>query len=343
MTLPAPGSSNSLSDSKNLVIDGDTPDLVSVAAADATYKVDDNIDITVTWDEAVTVTDTPTLTLSNGATATYQSGTGNAALVFRYTVAGADTNTTDLQVSSYGGTIKDAAGNTAEAASGDLGAVIVDTDTPDFVSVAATDGTYKVGDDIAITVTYDEVVVGTGSALTLSNGATAVYTSGSGSAAMVYTYTVVEDQTNSADLSVSSYTGTLADAAGNAAEAASGDLGAVIVDANSPGFQSVAAADATYKVDDNIDITVTWDEAVTVTDTPTLTLSNGATATYQSGTGNAALVFRYTVVEDQTNSADLSVSSYSGTIKDAAGNTAEAASGDLGAVIVDANSPGFHQ
>ena len=155
----------------------------------------------------------------------------------------------------------------------------------------ATDGTYKVGDDIAIAVTYDEVVVGTGSALTLSNGATAVYTSGSGSAAMVYTYTVVEDQTNSADLSVSSYTGTLADAAGNAAEAASGDLGAVIVDANSPGFQSVAAADATYKVDDNIDITVTWDEAVTVTDTPTLTLSNGATATYQIGTGNAALVF----------------------------------------------------
>ena len=93
---------------------------------------------------------------------------------------------------------------------------------------------YKVGDDIAITVTYDEVVVGTGSALTLSNGATAVYTSGSGSAAMVYTYTVEEGNTASADLSVSSYTGTLADAAGNAAEAASGDLGAVIVDANSP-------------------------------------------------------------------------------------------------------------
>ena len=74
----------------------------------------------------------------------------------------------------------------------DLGAVIVDANSPDFASVAATDGTYKVGDDIAITVTYGEAVIGTGSALTLSNGATAVYTSGSGSTAMVYTYTVEE-------------------------------------------------------------------------------------------------------------------------------------------------------
>ena len=214
-----------------------------------------------------------------------------------------------------------------------------------FQSVAAADATYKVDDNIDITVTWDEAVTVTDTpTLTLSNGATATYQSGTGNAALVFRYTVVEDQTNSADLSVSSYSGTIKDAAGNTAEAASGDLGAVIVDANSPGFQSVAAADATYKVDDNIDITVTWGEAVTVTDTPTLTLSNGATATYQSGTGNAALVFRYTVVEDQTNSADLSVSSYSGTIKDAAGNTAEAASGDLGAtVIVDANSPTLHQ
>jgi hypothetical protein len=38
--------------------------------------------------------------------------------------------------------------------------------------------------------------------LTLSNGATAVYTSGSGTTAMVYTYTVEEGNTASADLSV---------------------------------------------------------------------------------------------------------------------------------------------
>ena len=100
--------------------------------------------------------------------------------------------------------------------------------------------------------------------MTLSNGATAVYTSGSGSTAMVYTYTVEEGNTASADLSVSSYTGTLADAAGNAAEAASGDLVAVIIDGDAPDFVSVATANGSYKSATNIDITVTWDEAVTL-------------------------------------------------------------------------------
>ena len=70
-----------------------------------------------------------------------------------------------------------------------------------------------------------------------------------------------------------------------------------------------------------------------------MTLSNNATATYQSGTGSPALVFRYTVASGNTDSSDLSVSSYSGTITDTAGNSAGAASGDLGSVIVDANAP----
>ena len=104
--------------------------------------------------------------------------------------------------------------------------------------------------------------MGTGSALTLSNGASASYTSGSGSATMTYTYTVAEGDDDSSDLSVSAYTGTLTDAAGNEAAAASGDLGAVIVDANSPVLSSVAATNGTYKVGDSIVITVTYDQAV---------------------------------------------------------------------------------
>ena len=301
-------------------------------AADATYKVDDNIDITVTWDEAVAVTDTPTLTLSNGATATYQSGTGNAALVFRYTVVEDQTNSADLSVSSYSGTIKDAAGNTAEAASGDLGAVIVDANSPGFQSVAATDGTYKVGDDIAITVTYGEAVIGTGSALTLSNGATAVYTSGSGSTAMVYTYTVEEGNTASADLSVSSYSGTIKDAAGNTAEAASGDLGAVIVDANSPTVTGVSSTSSNgfYINGNSLSIQIILSEAVNVTGIPQLTLNTGETATavnYSSGTSTNTLNFVYTVGPSHNNcDLDLlepgSLALNGGTIKDVAGNDA---------------------
>ena len=73
--------------------------------------------------------------------------------------------------------------------------------------------------------------------------------------------------------------------------------------------------------------------------TPTLSLSNGATASYSSGSGSTTLVFQYTVVEGDSDSSDLSVSSYSGSIADAAGNAADAVSGDLGDVKIDANRP----
>ena len=149
-------------------------------------------------------------------------------------------------------------------------------------------------------------------ALTLSNSASAAYSSGSGSTALVFTYTVAEGNTDSADLSVTAYTGTIADAAGGAA-AATGtvDLGAVTVDGDAPDISSVAANDATYKIGDSVSITVTWDEAVTVTGTPALALSNGGSASYTSGSGNAGLVFTYTVAEDDTASSDLSISSLS--------------------------------
>ena len=41
-------------------------------------------------------------------------------------------------------------------------------------------------------------------------------------------------------------------------------------------------------------------EAVNVTGTPTLTLNDGGSATYVSGTGTSALTFSYTVGAGQT-------------------------------------------
>ena len=53
----------------------------------------------------------------------------------------------------------------------------------------------------------------------------------------------------------------------------------------------------------------------------------------------SSLVFKYTVGGSDNNSTDLSVSSYSGTILDEAGNAAGAVSGDLGNVIIDVTPP----
>ena len=187
-----------------VTVDGDAPDLSSVAATDGDYGVGEALSITVTWDEAVVVTGTPTLTLSNNDVATYASGTGSTALVFTTTIAEGDTASSDLSVSSFGGTITDAAGGAVGAASGDLGDVTVDGDAPDLSSVADTtgDGAYGVGETISITVTWDEAVVTSNGALTLSNSASAAYSSGTGTTALVFTYTVAEGNTASGDLTV---------------------------------------------------------------------------------------------------------------------------------------------
>jgi uncharacterized repeat protein (TIGR03803 family) len=69
------------------------------------------------WNEAVTVTGAPTLTLSNGGTATLASGSGSHALIFDYTVGpgGADDATlTPTALILGGGSIHDAIGNVAD-------------------------------------------------------------------------------------------------------------------------------------------------------------------------------------------------------------------------------------
>ena len=143
----------------------------SVAATDGTYGIGDALTVTATWDSAVSVTGVPTLTLSNGDSATYFSGSGSVTLSFITTVADGDSDSNDLQVSAYTGTITaDNDNSAAGAASGDLGSVVIDGDTPDITGCDATDGTYKIGDTIDITCTFDEAVDITGTPqITLSN------------------------------------------------------------------------------------------------------------------------------------------------------------------------------
>ena len=74
------------------------------------------VTLTVNLSEVVTVAGgTPTLTLNDGGTASYTSGSGTNALVFSYTV-GAGQNTADLTVTAFNAnnaTITDGAGNAA--------------------------------------------------------------------------------------------------------------------------------------------------------------------------------------------------------------------------------------
>src|SRR3954465_6148102 len=82
------------------------------------------------------------------------------------------------------------------------------------------------------------------------------------------------------------------------------------LDTTAPSVSSIAAPTGDDGPGTVVPFTVSFSEAVTVNTsggTPTLALSNGATATYVSGSGTTALVFNYTVgaVGSGQDTADL--------------------------------------
>lgn len=227
--------------------DSTAPTVTNVTSnkTDATYGVNDVIDVRVTFSETVIVTGSPLITLETGSTdrdATYSSGSGSNTLVFSYTVQNGDTaadldykSTSALALNS--GTIKDAVGNAADrtlaspGATGSLGAnkaLVISTDStaPTVASVGSSslNGTYYLGDSVSIQVNFSETVYVTGTPkLTLETGTTdrvVSYASGSGSTALTFTYTVQTGDTSS-DLDYQSTSalalngGTIKDAAGN--------------------------------------------------------------------------------------------------------------------------------
>jgi hypothetical protein len=137
-----------------------------------TYAIGDDLNFTVNWDEAVTVTGTPALNLDIGGSsrqANYASGSGTAALVFTYTVQEGDEDTDGIAVSSLtldGGTLQDSSGNNATLtlnSVGDTSGVLVDGIRP-VISINAlttTDTTPlltgSAGDAVSLTLVVNSV------------------------------------------------------------------------------------------------------------------------------------------------------------------------------------------
>lgn len=248
--------------------------------------------------------------------------------------------------------------------------------TVNSVSSSATNATYKVGDVIGIRVNFSEVVnvIGTPQ-LTLETGSTdrvVNYSSGTGTSALLFNYTVQAGDTTS-DLDyvttnpLSLNGGSIKDAAANNATltlpspGAANSLGAnknIVIDGVVPTVSSVTSSTSsgTYKAGDVISIQVNFSETVNVTGTPQLTLENGSsnrTVNYSSGTGTSSLTFSYTVQAGDISSdldyvATNSLAPNGGTIKDAAGNNATltlaspGAANSLGAntaIVIDAVTP----
>ena len=196
-------------------VDTSVPTVTGVTSTtgNGSYKQGDVIAITIGFSEVVNVTGTPQLTLETGgsdAVVNYSSGSGTNTLTFNYTV-GAGHTSSDLDYKANnslalnGGTIRDAALNNATLTLANPGvayslggnkALIVDTTVPTVTGVTSTtsNGSYKQGQTIAITIGFSEVVNVTGTPqLTLETGgsdAVVNYSSGTGSNTLTFNYTI---------------------------------------------------------------------------------------------------------------------------------------------------------
>ncbi|HVS85440.1 MAG TPA: SwmB domain-containing protein, partial [Gaiellaceae bacterium] len=371
LTLPALNGGNSLQNSKSIVVDTTAPTVSSVTSTLATgsYTTGQVVPISVNFSEPVTVTGTPLLALNTtpSESASYASGSGTSALVFNYTVVSGDTQATALDYAATtsltlnSGTIKDAATNAATLTLPAVGGgsslqssktIKIDTTAPTVSSLSTSlaTGSYTTGQVVPITINFSEPVTVTGSpllALNTTPSRNATYSSGSGTSALVFNYTVQAGDTQASALdyvattSLTLNSGTIKDAATNAATltlptpATSNDQisnGKTIkIDTTAPTVSSVTTSTATgrYTTGNTVAITVNFSENVTVTGTPHLTLNTTPSedATYVSGSGTSALVFNYSVSSgdnvstlDYASTAALTLNG--GTIKDAATNAA---------------------
>jgi hypothetical protein len=305
------------------------------------------------------VTGTPYLALNDGGKATYTAGSGSDALTFTYVVAPGQ-NTSDLAVNRLalnGGTIKDDAGNNAVllGAAGSLSGILqIDTVAPKILSITASgpgitagNGDLGPGGTVTLTVNFSEAVNvdtadGTPS-LALNDGGNAVYTSGSGSNDLVFTYTVgalgsgqnIPNLALAASRAFTLNGASIIDAAGNAAvlTAANGynPAGTLQIDTTAPTVTKMVTSPTSGDETSGHTVRVTLDmsEKVTVADSPTLLFNDGGTASYDPSHSSAtALAFDYTVASGQVTT-DLVVSGIelasSSAIADLAGNAANLA------------------
>ena len=296
--------------------------MTSNPGLDGTYAAGDDIDLAVTFAENMTVdtTDgTPQIGLTIGMTpklAGYTSGSGTASLVFRYTVVEGDLDTDGVSTGS-----------------GSIAGHKVDGVKPVLLSATV--------DGAALTLNYSEALGGSlgplASAYTVAGGQVARTVSNVAVTGSVVALTlnppVGQPETGLTVSYTAPTTGQIQDPGGNDAEGFNGNpVQNETPDTTAPmvtgvELASTPEADATYALGDTIEVTVTFDEPVRVTGTPQLLLQVGnddRTASYHHGMGKA-LLFTYTVVEDDADNDGVSIAANQlslngGAIKDAGGN-----------------------
>jgi len=338
-----------------VLVDGTVPAVSGTISVpgNGMYSVGQVLAFTITFDENVIVTGSAsTLGLDIGGaarSAIYDSKTANS-ITYTYTVQAGDNDADGIAVIGLalnGGTIRDAAGNNASLALAghlpSLAGVLVDGGAPAVAGNIAvpTADSYRVGEILSFTVTFNENVTVTGadSTLGLDIGGTARSATflSSNANSVTYTYTVQAGDNDADGITIGAIAlgaTTIRDAAGNnAALSLIGHLpstAAILVDTTAPAVSGSVAvpANATYVAGQALDFTVTFDENVTVSgsdSTLALTVGNAArNAVFLLANGDT-VTYRYTVQAGDIDADGIDIGAIapgSSTIRDAAGNAA---------------------
>ena len=248
--------------------------------------------ITLTMSQAATVITalgTPTLSLNDGDTATYSSGSGTTSLVYTATVSSGAVNTPKLAITGSnlsGGTIKNGSNNANMSAAlnplpGTL-AVIVTPPTVSNVASLPASGNVITGQSIIMTVTFSSAVnVNTGGGtptMCLNSGGTAVYSGGSGTNQITFTNTVSSTNATSqlapcGSNAIATNGATIKDLAGNNAvlTGANGYVLAGVVAINTGAMVttvSISPSSGTFGVGATLNLSVVFSAPVVVTGGP---------------------------------------------------------------------------
>jgi methionine-rich copper-binding protein CopC len=269
----------------------------------------------------------------NTASITPSSGAATfTGLSITYSASGSSSETLNLQASS---------GSLTTATSSQLTSSDTTAPTVSSVSVPA-DGTYGAGQTLSFTVNTTEAITVTGTpqiALTIG-GATeqATYASGSGSTALVFSYTVQAGDVDADGIAVASSIaasgGTLKDGAGNDLILTLNSVGstsAVLVEATAPTV-SILNAPSIVNSTSAFSVTFEFSENVTGFAVGDITVTNGTASNFVAVDGNT-----YTADITPDAGGNVAIDVLANVAQDAAGNYNTAAT--QASVTYDATAP----
>ncbi|MBR6060467.1 MAG: hypothetical protein IKP67_00210, partial [Spirochaetales bacterium] len=327
---------SNLNESRAIKIDTVKPTLsLMTTSADGWYKANDQIAVTLTFSEEVKVTGTPTITMSTGTTAAYQTGSGTKNLMFVYKVAAGNTTgaNKNLYISSLSGLtcrITDSAGNAYTPISSEYGTgklkkasatstaatVGIDTAAPTLTITNSSDGNAVINDGGSVNKAAAQTIK-----FTLSDGGSALNSSLTKYTVNGTSYPLTNNETlNCAETAGTknayAITATVTDNAGNVTTKSF----TVIIDGTPLMLETITSTQAsgTYKSGVTVPITLTFNNPVKVTSALTVTFNNGDTMTIPvNGTYKAQISADYSTSSE--TSTPLTVSSITGTVEDARG------------------------